>query len=223
MLFFLSFDVPFLAANTLKFFDGGYLPFAIAAIFALVMVSWRIGRAYMARVLASAAQPMDEFLAALPSRVLARIPGVAVFMTASNQGAPQVLVRAVERFRSLHETVLVVTVVTEHVPFVPASARTEVVTLQAGFHQVVLRYGFMDSLDVPAALAGVLASVAPSSRPEEIAYVLGRESIQPGPLGQMNRTLEHVFAFLLRNARDPTAYFGLPHEQVVEIGARLDL
>jgi len=223
LLFFLSFDIPFLIANALKFFDGGYLPFTIGALFALVMVSWRLGRALMNRILTSRTQPMDEFLAELPSKVMARIPGVAVFMSSSSEWSPPVLTRTVERFRSRHETVLVVTVETEHVPFVSVAKRTSIAPLGDGIHRVVLRYGFLESPSVPAALAKVLSTTAPEARLDQITYFLGRETIQPGPSGQMNPVLEHVFAFLQRNARDPTAYFDLPHEQVIELGSRLDL
>src|SRR5450432_1338658 len=102
---FLSFDIPFLAANTLKFLDGGYVPFTVGVLFVVVMVNWRIGRGYLGLHFKERALPLDQFIASLDRRVLARPPGIVVFM-ASGDGAPPAMRRIVDRFHALQSTVL---------------------------------------------------------------------------------------------------------------------
>src|SRR6185437_5124474 len=118
LLLFLSFDIPFLLANCLKFFDGGYLPFAVGAAFVLVMVSWRIGRSYLGDVVDAGSQPIDDFLKRIENACRTRIPGTAIVMASRSTDAPTVLVHLLNRFAVLHENVVLVTVLTEHTPTV---------------------------------------------------------------------------------------------------------
>src|SRR5262249_5080542 len=155
-LVFLAFDVPFLLANCLKFFDGGYLPFAVGVAFVLVMVSWRIGRSYLAEEISAQSPPVETFLTDLKEKVLARIPGTAIVLASQTAGVPPVLSRLFQRFRVVHENVVLVTVVTEHVPFVPDKDRSCIEQLGEGLSRVVLRYGFMEEPHIPSAVERAL-------------------------------------------------------------------
>jgi KUP system potassium uptake protein len=223
LVLFLSFDIPFLLANCLKFFDGGYLPFGVGAGFVLVMVSWRIGRSYLADVVGGQSAPVAEFVARLDGAVSARIAGTAVVMAAHAAGIPPVLARLVRRFRVIHEHVIILTVVTEHVPVVPVAKRVSVEPLGQGLARVLLRYGFMEVPDVPAALRPALVELGCTTDPGALLFILGRETLVVGDEGRMSRLLEPIFAFLARNARTVTDDFSLPVEQVVELGMQLDL
>jgi KUP system potassium uptake protein len=220
---FLSFDAPFLAANTLKFFDGGYVPFTVGALFVVVMVNWRIGRGLLALHFTERAQPLDRFIATLERRVHVRTPGLAIFL-ATSDGVPPAMRRVIDRFHTLHQTVVILRVVVEHVPEVSDSERIgQVVTLEKGFFRLTLRYGFMEEPDVPEDLASILPRIGISAAPEHALYVLGHQTFVASHRGRMGAVWEGLFAFLSRNARNPTDYFRLPPEQVVEVGARIDL
>jgi KUP system potassium uptake protein len=193
----------------------------VGAAFVLVMVSWRIGRSYLADVVDAQSEPVPAFLARIESEARARLPGTAIMMASRALNVPPVLVRLLQRFQVIHEHVILVTVVTEHVPVVPASKRATLEPLGKGLTRVVLRYGFMEVPRVPEALDPVLAELGLGASPP--AYVLGRETLVVTEKGRMGRITEPVFAFLARNARSVTDDFSIPVEQVVELGMQLDL
>jgi KUP system potassium uptake protein len=144
-------------------------------------------------------------------------------MASSAEGVPDVLVVAVERLRALHQSVVLLTVTTEQVPMVIEPERVSVRPLGQGLYRANVSYGFRESPNIPAVLDEVLRKAGLDARPGEVQYLVGRKTIVPGPYGRMNRILEGIFAFLARNARNPTDYFNLPVGQVVEVGTRLDL
>jgi KUP system potassium uptake protein len=223
LVLFLSFDIPFLAANCLKFFDGGYLPFAVGIAFVLVMVSWRIGRGYLGEMIASQSPPIDAFVATLEENVRTRIPGTAIVMASIATGVPPVLHRMVKRFHVIHEQVVLVTVITEHVPTVAEAARAQVEPLGKGVARVTLHYGFMESPHIPNAVAAALAQLGLLAEGERLTYLIGRETFIVTEKGRMGRITEPLFALLSRNMRGVTDYFAIPPEQVVEIGMQVDL
>jgi KUP system potassium uptake protein len=227
LVFFLAFDIPFFAANATKFFHGGYVPILIGSVFFTVMVVWRRGRRMLADALAERTKPVDEFLAEYiegPSaeRIQCRIAGTGVVMSSHAEGVPAVFVHHVERLKVLHESIVILTIATARVPYVAASKRAEVQDLGGGFHRVIGTYGFMQTPDVPALLraaktAGLTANI------DDVTYFLGRETMLAGPGGQMGEVEESLFGFLTRNSRPATSHFKLPPNQVIEIGAQIDL
>jgi len=223
LLVFLAFDLPFLGANALKFFDGGYLPFCVGVVFVLVMVSWRIGRSYLADKMRTLSSPVDEFLEALPSRIIGRVPGVGVVLASQSGGIPPVLNILVRRFRVVHEHLVLVTIVTDHVPEVPAERRHRIEPLGNDVLRVILHYGYMQTPNVPEALLPALFEAGLDVAPTDVTYFLGRETLLHGPEGHMSGVLEAFFLTLSRNVRSATDYFSLPANQVVELGIQLDL
>jgi KUP system potassium uptake protein len=219
---FLVTDLGFLGANLLKFFDGGYVPALVGLAFTLVMIVWARGRSLLNHQLRRQSEPMEPFLATLPSRIDGRLPGIGVVMTATAHFAPPVLTRLVARFRRVYETTLLTTVMTEEVPHVPPGEQISLEPLGAGMHRLRIRFGFMDQPNVHQALVAALPRIAPVA-PDALTYVLGIERLTAGAGGQMGGPAEGLFALLERNARNPSEYFGLPPAQVVELGARLDL
>lgn len=220
--FFLVFDTAFFAANTLKIVDGGYVPVVVGACFVVVMIVWARGRGLLGAYFRERSEPTEAFVASLPSAIDQRLKGVGVVMTASAESIPPVLLRMVRRFRTMHETVLLTTVLTEEIPYV-AEPRVEVTPIAAGLHRVVVRYGFMESPAVHDVMGRVLPQVAPGVRPEDVTYVLGHERFLAGPEGKMGPLAERIFALLSQNAFNPTDYYAVPPAQVVELGARVDL
>jgi KUP system potassium uptake protein len=223
LLLFLSFDLPFLAANSLKFFDGGYLPFLVGLFFVVIMVIWRIGRSLVTDYFRKRARPVDEFLADLDRKVVARVPGAAVFMSSVTTGIPAGLQQLVRRFRVLYEHNLLVHVMLEHVPHVPSKRRVEIEEIGPGLQRITLRYGFMDEPNVTREVGRALPRIGCPSKPEQLLYVLGRETYVGTSRNRMGAISESIFEVLNRNAKNATEYFRLPPEQVVELGMQIDL
>jgi KUP system potassium uptake protein len=234
LVFFLAFDIPFFVANATKFMSGGYVPVVIGATFFTVMVVWRRGRRMLADALAARTKPVDEFIAEYgvdrPSsytpgekeHLQYRIHGTGVVMSSISEGVPPVVVHHVQRLQVLHETLILLTIVTARVPYIGYGKHAQVESLGAGIHRVVGTYGFMETPDVPALLreakrAGLQADI------DDPTYFLGRETMLAGPGGQMGEIEETLFAFLTRNSRPATTHFKLPPNQVIEIGTQIDL
>lgn len=221
LLLFLSIDIPFFGANLLKFVDGGYIPIIVGALFFVVMIDWRIGRQLLREALNRKSAPLDEFLSTLSSRGIARVPGTAVYLTAED-GVPHVLELQVTRVRSVMDRVILLTVVVEHQPQIDEAKRTQVTELAKGFWRVVIHFGYMENPRIPPALEKALTDAgAPLSN--DVTYYVARETCVAGEGGKMGPLAEGVFALLSRNAKSPVDYFGLPPEEVVELGIRIDL
>ena len=225
LVLFLSIDIPFVAANLLKFADGGYVPVLLGTGFFIIMAIWRRGRGLLAVHLQKRTVPLETFLADVRSAT--RLPGVVVAMASNPQGAPHQLVHLLQHFRVMHETTLLLTVTTERIPHVEPATRVEVTTVGEGVHRVLVRCGFMETPDVPAAMKLALELLqVPTTEQNgvpEVLYLLGHETVMPSNSGEMSLLPESIFAFLVRNARNATDHFGLPPAQVVEVGSQVDL
>jgi KUP system potassium uptake protein len=224
---FLAADVAFFAANAVKIEDGGWFPLAVAALVFTLLSTWKKGRALLAAELRSAGLPLELFLADVRRRDLARVPGTAVFMTGNVESAPAVLLHHLKHNKVLHERVLLVSVVSEEIPAVPERERVAVRELGAGFFQVVARYGFMETPDVPAMLESLATRDLPGPklriRPMETTWFLGRETLLPTGRAPMARWRKRLFVVMARNAQGASAFFGLPPNRVVEMGAQIEL
>jgi len=223
LVLFLSFDIPFLLANLLKFFDGGYLPLLVGAGFFVVMLNWKIGRAVLAEYYLQNTPPLDAFLADLPKRLYARRPGTGVFLASSTERTPPPLFRHVQRLGVLEQRVVLFTVTTEHVPFVDPETRVAISSMAPDVYWIVARYGFLERPDVPRALTQAITAANLAIDPKTVTYYLGRETFVAGPGGRLGRASETLFAFLSRNAYSAPLYFEIPPDQVVELGAQIDL
>ena len=223
LVLFLAMDLPFLFANLLKFLHGGYVPVVIGAVVFVVMATWKRGRDFLALTLASRTIPMDQFLGEVDERCKLRLPGTSVFLTSSSSAIPPILLHHLEHSCVLSENVVLLTVVTKHVPTVDAAARFEIRELGKGFWQVVANYGFMERPEVPRALQAALESAGMGSLESRATYYIGRETYLATDQGLMGRWSEGLFSFLSRNARSPTTWFDIPPERVVELGVQLDL
>jgi KUP system potassium uptake protein len=222
LLLFLSFDLPFFAANTVKILDGGWVPVAIGIGFIAAMLIWSKGRTLIVEEYLRRSATVDEALPRLLAKVVARLPGTGIFMSSTVTHAPPVMVHLVERERALHETVLLLTVVTETIPEVPRERWLEVRSLGDGIYQVIASYGFMQEPNVPKVVGEAAPLLGLSIDPEQATYYLGRESVQGGRKGAMGLFAESLFSYLQRNAVTADRHFHIPTRQVIEIGIQLD-
>jgi KUP system potassium uptake protein len=219
---FLIVDLGFFTANVNKIISGGWFPLAVAAVVFAIMTTWRRGRAELARNLAAAMMPIDLFMEDLALTQPHRVAGTAVFMTSTMGGIPAVLLHHFKHNKVLHEQVVLLSVVTEDVPIVSGRERVEIEELGHGFYKVTAHYGFMQNPNVlktlrRAQLQGVKCD------PDTASFYLGRETLLVTGKGKMARWRKLLFAFLARNSRTATAFFGLPPNRVVEMGAQIEL
>jgi KUP system potassium uptake protein len=224
---FLAVDVAFFSANIVKIEHGGWFPLAVACVVFTLLSTWKKGRALLAAQLRAAGLPLDAFLADVGRKSLLRVPGTAVFMTGNLGNVPAVLLHHLKHNKMLHERVVLVSVLSEEIPVVPEAERVSVRELGAGFHQVVARYGFMETPDVPAMLDSLPAreGVGPKLqfRPMETTYYLGRETLLPTGRAPMALWRKWLFIFMSRNAQTASAFFRLPPNRVVEMGAQIQM
>jgi KUP system potassium uptake protein len=219
---FLSFDVPFFGANLSKFVDGGYVPVIVGAVFFLVMIDWHAGRRALRAYLEERTHPLDAFLNGLESSGMARVPGTAIYFSASGR-VPPVLQLQAQRLRSIAEHVVLLTISIEHEPQIDEQRRFEVDDLQHGFVRAVLHFGYMENPEVPPVLERALAAHAAGFPISDATFYVGRETFIAGKGGIMRPLAESLFAFLSRNAKSAIDHFGLPVERVIELGTRIDL
>jgi len=219
---FLAIDVAFLGVNLFKIGAGGWLPISVAGVLTFVMATWRTGGAALARIGRRRTIPLQMLLEEREVQSLTRVPGTAVFMNnAHPDQAPPVLLHHLKHNKMLHERVVVLAILAEEVPVVPAAERVEAKELGHGFYQVIARYGFMETPDVAAAAARCCRENLSVSS-DDITYYLGRPSLIPAPDGSLaRRWRKHVFVFLTRNARPATQFFGVPPDRVVELGMQI--
>ena len=223
LVLFLSFDLPFFGANLMKFVDGGYVPILVGALFFTIMVMWRVGRTALVAYASARSTPQEQFLATVDQRVSARVPGTAIFLSSSASEIPLILEHHIRRIHVLHERVVLLTIVFEHVPYVAAGQHVEIAELGKGFVRVIARYGFMDEPNLPAVLAAAGPRCEHAIDLADATYYIGRETFLATSKGRLGPIREGLFAFLSRNAVSATSYFAIPPELVVELGTQIDL
>ncbi len=224
---FLAVDLAFLLANTVKIKQGGWFPVAVAVVAFLLMSTWKRGRSVLAEQLKQAGLPLDLFLDDVARRKPVRVPGTAVFMTSNLGSAPPVLLHHLKHNKVLHERVIFVSILTEEIPQVPEEERVVVRDLDNGFFQVISHYGFMEQPHVPALLEGLATrpglDVRLEVRPMDTTFYLGRETLLSTGASKLATWRKKLFIVMSRNAATASAFFGLPPNRVVELGAQIQL
>ncbi len=217
---FFLIDAVFFSANTLKVVEGGWVPLVLGVALTALMTSWKRGRDLLLARWRQDSLPLAPFLARLPQSRTIRVPGMAVFLTGNPDYVPTSLLHNLKHNKVLHERVLFVTVQNVDEPEIPAGRRTEVAELAPGIHRVVLRYGFMESPNIPRDLEG-LTSSGIAFDPMQASYFLGREVLVPAMVPKMPWWRLWLFLVLARNAVPATEFFRIPSDRVVELGVRV--
>ena len=219
-LFFLV-DGAYLTANLTKIPDGGWFPLLVGLIVFTILTTWAKGRHLMMARLREAAMPIKVFIQSAASAAT-RVPGTAVFMTSSSEGVPHALLHNLKHNKVLHERIVLLTVKIADVPFVPQGERVKLEQLGHGFHRLVLRYGFMEEPDVPAALA-LVTGCGDRFKMMDTSFFLARQTLLPSSKPGMAIWREKLFAWMLRNAESAMEFFRLPTNRVVEVGSQVEI
>ena len=218
---FMAVDLFFFGANAVKLFEGGWYPLTIAGVITFLMLTWRRGVQLVDIARAQRRIEEAQFIAALEAKSVIRISGTAAFLSAVRSGIPLSLATHLRHNKALQDTVLLVSVVTEEVPVVDPENRAEVHVLSAGFERVILRFGFMESPDIPAGLrcARTCASAADLA---DATYYIGHETvIADQKVRGMAKLRESIFVWMQRNVTPTGASFGIPSESLVELGTEI--
>ena len=221
LILFFAVDLGYFSSNLTKIPAGGWFPLLVGAIAFTLLTTWAKGRQLMISRMNEASLPMEIFIkSAAPSA--ARVPGTAVFMTSSATGVPHALLHNLKHNKVLHERVILLTVRIEDVPYVTPEKRLETKDYGSGFYRVLLRYGFMEEIDVPAALAQ-LKDIGSQCRMMDTSFFLARQTLLASSRPGMAIWREKLFAWMLRNAESAMEFFKLPTNRVVELGSQVEI
>ena len=219
---FLLFDCSFLGANLLKVVDGGWITISIAALVATSMITWRDGRALLAKHYGLMRMPTDVFLQDLSELDLPRTSGTAVFMSITPDGIPHALLHLLKHNEALHERILLLSVLSAETPTVSLEERLTLKVLGQGFYRIYANYGFMETPNILKILEllshkGITIDIYSTS------FFLGRETLLSTGTNPMAQWRKFLFIFMSRNSWNATSFFGLPPDRVIELGTQVEL
>ncbi|HSQ98606.1 MAG TPA: potassium transporter Kup [Sphingomicrobium sp.] len=218
---FLAIDGAYFASNVTKIPDGGWFPLLVAAVSFTVLTTWAKGRRLLMEKLSESSLPLPVFIKSAASSVH-RVRGTAVFLSASADSIPSALLHNLKHNQVLHERVMILTVEVEEVPHVAPSDRLEVHEAGKGFYRVILHYGFMDEVDIPAALSG-LKGDGLDFHPMTTSFFLGRQKLVASKRPGMARWREKLFAWMAQASESAMEFFRLPTNRVIELGTQVEI
>jgi KUP system potassium uptake protein len=218
---FLFIDGMYFSSNLTKVPDGGWFPLLVAIIVFVLLTTWATGRKLMLQRMREGAMPIKVFIGSAATSAT-RVAGTAVFMTSTPEGVPHALLHNLKHNRVLHERVILLTVKVTDMPYFPEIDRFMHEDLGDGFHRVILRYGFMESPDIPAALKS-FHQCDGEFRMMDTSFFLSRQTLLPSQRPGMAIWREKLFAWMLRNAESAMEFFRLPTNRVVELGSQIEI
>jgi KUP system potassium uptake protein len=215
-------DIAYFSANMTKVPDGGWFPLLVGVVAFTLLTTWAQGRKLMIGRMNEGSMPVGIFIKSAANSA-ARVPGTAVFMTTSPDGIPHALLHNLKHNKVLHERIILLTVRIDDVPFVEDGCQVMLTDLESGFYRLIVRYGFMQDVDVPAALAR-LEGCGPQFRMMDTSFFLARQTLlTTSKMPGMALWREKLFSWMLRNAESAMEFFKLPPNRVVELGSQVEI
>jgi KUP system potassium uptake protein len=219
---FLFLDLTFLAANLLKVLEGGWVPLALGSVVMLLMYTWRRGSRLLVEKSRKLEFPLADLVAMLEKRPPQRVPGTAIFLTSDPLSAPTALMHSLKHYKVLHEKNVILTIETAPTPRINPSERVRLEEISKTFSKVTLRFGFMESPNVPKTLA-IARKLGWQFDIMSTSFFLSRRALKPAAHSGMPRWQDHLFIALSRTANDATDYFQIPTGRVVEVGTQVTI
>ncbi|WP_223861381.1 potassium transporter Kup [Geminicoccus harenae] len=219
----LCLDAAYIIANSLKIPAGGWLPLLMAAVLFLMLRTWVQGRRVLADLRTQQSMGIELFIRSVTaSSRCQRVAGTAVVLCSDVSIVPNTLLHNLKHNHVLHEQVVLLNVRTDDVPRVPLEQGVSVRHLGDGFWSMVVRFGFMDQPDIQAVLRAA-AGAGLTVDPARASYFLGRETLVPSTRDYLHPIQERLFISMSATATDPTAYFNLPPDRVIEVGTQIEI
>jgi KUP system potassium uptake protein len=219
---FLIIDIALFSSTTLKIPTGGWFPLVLGAAMVMIMLTWRTGRELVVENLKRHAIPLNEFFQSLFVSPPPRVPGTAVFFRAEGDGVPQAMLHNLRHNKVLHERTVFLTVFDADIPVIAPAHRVRVKALGHECYQVNVYYGFKEERDIPLALE-MCKGAGLKFEPMETSFFIGRQNVIPAVGPGMALWREQLFATMSRIARDTADYFRVPPDQVIELGAQVEI
>jgi KUP system potassium uptake protein len=219
---FLFLDFTFLAANLLKVFEGGWVPLLMGSLAILMMYTWRRGSRLLFEKSRKLELPLLDLVTMLEKRPPQRVPGTAVFLTSDPNSAPTALMHSLKHYKVLHEKNVILTIQTAPTPRVDPADRVKLEQISPTFSRVTLRFGFVESPNVPRALA-IARKLGWQFDIMSTSFFLSRRALKPAVRSGMPRWQDLLFIALSRTANDATDYFQIPTGRVVEVGTQVTI
>jgi KUP system potassium uptake protein len=213
-------DGTFLSANLLKLFEGAWAPLLFGVSMVLLILTWRRGTEILAQKTRRTEVPLGTLVASLEKHPPHVVPGTAVFLTSTPDSAPTALLHNLKHNKVLHEHNVVLTIITTDTPRVTDDERVKITTLSPHFSLVALRFGYMESPNVPKALA-VARKHGWQFDIMSTSFFLSRRSLRPAARSGMPRWQDRLFIGLAKSASDATDFFQIPTGRVVEVGTQV--
>jgi KUP system potassium uptake protein len=215
-------DTTFLCANLLKLFEGAWVPLLFGVTMAVLIWSWRRGTAMLLDKTRRTEVPLDDLIRNLEKRPPHVVKGTAIFLTSDPAFTPTALLHNLKHNKVLHEHNVILTIETAQTPRVDPSERVRMENISEKFTKVRLRFGFMESPNVPKALA-IARRLGWQFDIMSTSFFVSRRSLKPSSHSGMPRWQEHLFIALSRSANDATDYFQIPTGRVVEVGTQVTI
>jgi len=219
---FLFVDLTFLSANMLKIAEGGWMPLALGGVVMAIMYTWRRGTRLLFRKTRRQEIPLSTLVGSLEKKPPHVVPGTAVFLTSDPEFAPTALLHSLKHYKVLHEQNVILTIETADTPRVAPAERVRIEPVGKTFLRVVLRFGFMETPNVPKALA-IARKLGWQFDIMSTSFFLSRRLLKPAAKSDMPRWQDRLFIALTRLANDATDYFQIPTGRVVEVGTQVTI
>jgi len=217
---FFVIDASFFIANSMKVLSGGWVPLAFAAIIMTLMYTWRRGTRRLFEKTRRQELPLRNLVKSLEAKPPHAVPGTAVFLTSDPHSAPTALLHSLKHYKVLHENNVILTVKTTDTPRVAPEDRVRIEPIGKTFSLVQLQFGFMETPNVPKALA-IARTLGWQFDIMSTSFFLSRRALKPAAHSGMPRLQDRVFISLARTANDATDYFHIPTGRVVEVGTQI--
>jgi KUP system potassium uptake protein len=216
-------DATFLVSNSIKIVEGGWFPLIVGGLIAVLMLSWRKGSSEVRHRLHEMSMPLNEFIDYADNTCIGRAPGMGVWLTKVEHGASPMLLRHIEHNRVLHETVVLLTFVSDRRPRVPFHERHSVHRLGHGFYRIQVRLGFMQTPDIPLTLINC-NRLGFDADLDHKNYYIAHETIVRRAVGSAMEPIPFaIFSFLNRIASRAPDFFKIPHDAIIEVGFRVEV
>ncbi|MFC3714945.1 potassium transporter Kup [Luteimonas soli] len=222
VVFFVA-DVGFLIANGAKILDGGWFPVVLGLVLFTMLRTWRRGRELLHAEVRKEGIELDTFLPGLMLAPPVRVPGTAIFMTADPGVVPHALLHNLKHNKVLHERNVFLTVETLSIPYAAPGERLKMEAIGEDFHRVLIRFGFMETPDVPLALMRSCDQGGIHFDPMDTTYFASRETVVASRRHGMPVWRDKLFAFMHRNAAPATGFFRIPGNRLVELGSQVEI
>ena len=219
-VFFLAVDLLFVAGCAVKLFDGGWFPLVLGALLFTGMSTWARGRQLLLEGIHRDGLELLPFIEGLDPRSLHRSTRTAVYPASDPSTVPQALLHNLKHNQVLHERVVLVTVQTADTPHINDFDRIYLHRMGKGFMRLIVRYGFMESPDIPAVL-DQCKHLGERFDMMETTFYLSRETIVPSMTRRMTQLRARLFSLLTKNATSASDFFQIPTNRVVELGTQL--